>query len=55
MELFDNIENLDSEKIEYINNYLRDIKKYPYIFLWGISESCDEAIKFFGKNNIKIK
>lgn len=55
MELFDNIENLDSEKIEYINNYLRDIKKYPYIFLWGISESCDEAIKFFDKNNVKIK
>ena len=55
MELFDNIQNLDKEKETYLNNYLSSIKKYPYIYLRGISESCDEAIKFFQKNNINIK
>lgn len=55
MELFDNIQNLDKEKETYLNNYLSSIKRYPYIYLRGISESCDEAIKFFQKNNINIK
>lgn len=36
-------------------NYLNKLKKFPYIYLWGISESCDEAIKLFNKNNIVIK
>lgn len=55
MELFDKINELDKEKEKYINNYLKKIKKFSYIYLWGISESCDEAIKFFNKNNIQIK
>jgi len=55
MELFDNIVNIDKEKQEYINNYLKEIKKFPYIYLWGISESCDEAINFFYNNNVTIK
>ena len=55
MELFDNIKNLDKEKETYLNNYLSSIKKYPYIYLRGISESCDEAINFFQDNNINIK
>jgi len=55
MMLFDTIINMDKEKNEYIDNYLKDIKRFPYIYLWGISESCDEAIKFFNENNIIIK
>ena len=55
MELFDTIENLDYEKKEYLENYLSSINNFPYIYLWWISESCDEAIKFFNKNNITIK
>jgi len=55
MMLFDTIINMDKEKNEYIDNYLKEIKKFPYIYLWGISESCDEAIKFFNENNIIIK
>lgn len=55
MELFDKINELDKEKEKYINNYLKKIKKFSYIYLWGISESCDEAIKFFNKNKIQIK
>lgn len=47
--------NLDKEKEIYQNNYLWKIKEYPYIYLRGISESCDEAIKFFQDNNINIK
>lgn len=53
--LFDTIINMDKEKKEYIDNYLKEIKRFPYIYLWGISESCDEAIKFFNENNIIIK
>jgi len=55
MELFDNITSLDEEKRKYFDNYLKEIKKFPYIYLWGISESCDEAIDFFRTNNIAIK
>ena len=55
MELFDNIVNLNKKKEEYIDNYLKEIKKFPYIYLWGISESCDEAINFFRNNDIFIK
>lgn len=55
MELFDKIENLDKEKEEYIRLYLNNIKKFEYIYLWWISESCDEAIEFFKNNNVKIK
>ena len=53
--LFDNIINMNTEKEEYIDNYLKEIKKFPYIYLWGISESCDEAINFFTGNDIFIK
>ena len=55
MELFDTIENLDYEKKEFLENYLSSINNFPYIYLWWISESCDEAIKFFNKNKITIK
>ena len=55
MELFENINNLNKEKKEYLMNYLNKLKKFPYIYLWGISESCDEAINLFTKNNIVIK
>ena len=36
-------------------NYLNKLKKFPYIYLWGISESCDGVINLFTKNNIVIK
>ena len=55
MELFENINKLNKEKKEYLMNYLNKLKKFPYIYLWGISESCDEAINLFTKNNIVIK
>ena len=55
MELFDTIENLDFEKKKYLEDYLSSINNFPYIYLWWISESCDEAIKFFNKNDINIK
>lgn len=55
MELFDSIEQLDYEKKKYLDNYLLAIKNFSYIYLWWISESCDEAIKFFQGNNITIK
>ena len=55
MELFKNINNLNKEKNEYLTNYLNELKRFPYIYLWGISESCDEAINLFTKNNIVIK
>lgn len=55
MELFDNINNISKEKAKYLKTYLKQLKKFPYIYLWGISESCDEAIKLFNKNNIVIK
>ena len=55
MELFDNINNISKEKDKYLKTYLKQLKKFPYIYLWGISESCDEAIKLFNKNNIVIK
>lgn len=55
MELFDNINNISKEKTKYLKTYLKQLKKFPYIYLWGISESCDEAIKLFNKNNIVIK
>ena len=55
MELFDTISKLDIEKKEYLKKYLDNIKNYPYIYLWWISESCDEAINYFKKNNICIK
>ena len=55
MKLFDDIKSLENKRDNYINNYIKTIKKFPYIYLWGISESCDEAIKFFKKHNIKIK
>ena len=55
MELFNHIEELDNKKEKYINEYLTHLKEFPYIYLWWISESCDEAIKFFNGNNITIK
>lgn len=55
MELFDNINNISKEKAKYLKTYLKQLKKFSYIYLWGISESCDEAIKLFNKNNIVIK
>lgn len=55
MELFDNIKNLDYQRQEYINTFIKKIKQFPYVSLWGISESCDEAIKFLRSNNIVIK
>ena len=55
MELFDNINNISKEKAKYLKTYLKQLKNFPYIYLWGISESCDEAIKLFNKNNIVIK
>lgn len=55
MKLFEEIQNLETEKELYIKKYLKNINKFSYVYLWGISESCDEAINFFNKNNIKIK
>lgn len=55
MELFNTISQLDNEKKDYLSNYLREIKEFPYIYLWWISESCDEAINFFQNNKVKIK
>ena len=55
MDLFDDIYDIDKEKTEYINSFLQEIKLFPYVFLWGISESCDEAIKFLHKHKINIK
>ena len=55
MKLFDEIKKLDIERENFINDYLNSIKKFPYVYLWGISESCDEAIHFFRKHNILIK
>jgi len=55
MILFDDIKLLDIEKSDYLESYLRSIKNFPYIYLWWISESCDEAIDFFNKNWITIK
>ena len=55
MKLFADINTLDKEKDTYEKSYISAIKKYPYIYLWGISESCDEAIAFFKKHNITIK
>ena len=53
---FDNeVKTLEQEKAKYIQQYLNKIKKYKDIYLWGISESCDEAINFFNKNKIIIK
>jgi hypothetical protein len=34
MELFDTISNLDKGKEEYLEKYLNDIKKFPFIYLW---------------------
>ena len=55
MKLFADINTLDKDKDTYEKSYISAIKKYPYIYLWGISESCDEAIAFFKKHNITIK
>lgn len=55
MELFNKITTLNTEKEKYISNYIKKVNKFHYVYLWGISESCDEAIKFFTKNKIKIK
>ena len=55
MNILTEIDKLDQEKEKYQKSYINKIKKYPYIYLWGISESCDEAIKFFNKHNITIK
>ena len=55
MNILTEIDKLDQEKEKYQRSYINKIKKYPYIYLWGISESCDEAIKFFNKHNITIK
>ena len=55
MNILTEIDKLDQEKEKYQKSYINKIKKYPYIYLWGISESCDEAIKFFKKHNITIK
>ena len=55
MKLFDNIQKLDDDRENYIKEYVNSIKMFPYIYLWGISESCDEAILFFNKYNIKIQ
>ena len=55
MKLFDNIQKLDDDRENYIKEYVNSIKMFPYIYLQGISESCDEAILFFNKYNIKIQ
>ena len=55
MKLYREINKLDLEKEKYISDYIKKITKFEYVYLWGISESCDEAIKFFNKNKIKIK
>lgn len=55
MKLYREINKLDLEKEKYISDYIKKIRKFEYVYLWGISESCDEAIKFFNKNKIKIK
>jgi len=55
MKLFDNIQKLDDDRENYIKEYVNSIKMFPYIYLWCISESCDEAILFFNKYNIKIQ
>ncbi len=55
MELFKDIELLDKEKEEYVNTFLNQIRKFDSVYLWGISESCDEAILFFQEHNIAIK
>ena len=55
MKLFDSIQKLDDDRENYIKEYVNSIKMFPYIYLWGISESCDEAILFFNKYNIKIQ
>ncbi len=55
MKLYDDINNLDQEKEKYIKEYINRINQFKYVYLWGISESLDEAIIFFTKNNITIK
>ena len=55
MELYKKINELEQEKAKYIQQYLNKIKKFKDIYLWGISESCDEAINFFNKNKIIVK
>ena len=55
MKLFDTINTLDNRKEEYWDNFIKKIKKHPYVYLRWISESCDEAINFFNKNKIIIK
>lgn len=55
MNILTEIDKLDIEKEQYQNKYLKSIRKFSYVYLWGISESCDEAIKFFNKHNITIK
>ena len=54
MELFEEIQLLDVEKEKFEKEFVKKIKKYKYVYLWGISESCDEAIYYLNKNNIKI-
>ena len=55
MKLFDTINTLDNRKEEYWDNFIKKIKKHPFVYLRWISESCDEAINFFNKNKIIIK
>ena len=55
MKLFEEINTLDSDKVLYINKLINKIKKFSHVYLWGISESCDEAIKFLNNNNVQIK
>ena len=50
MELYRNINKLKEDKKNYTKSYINKIKKFKDIYLWGISESCDEAINFFNKN-----
>ena len=38
--------------LEELEIAFNKIKKFKDIYLWGISESCDEAINFFNKNKI---
>ena len=54
MELYRNINKLKEDKKNYTKSYINKIKKFKDIYLWGISESCDEAINFFNKNKIII-
>lgn len=48
------LKGLKEQQKEYERNFINEIKSFSGVILWGLSESTEQAIKYFNKNNVNI-